>query len=82
LVTTHLFTTNHCEGLDRLALAECESALTPPMSIANTHSLQLKAGKSPATYQFSGAMDGLVWPSEGYIPHLGCLPMDIIETPE
>ena len=24
---THLFTTNHCEGLDRLALAECNSAL-------------------------------------------------------
>ena len=27
LVTTHLFTTNHCEGLDRMALAECEFAL-------------------------------------------------------
>jgi len=27
LVTTHLFTTNHCEGLDRKALAECESVL-------------------------------------------------------
>ena len=27
LVTTHLFTTNHCEGLYRMALAECESAL-------------------------------------------------------
>ena len=27
LVTTHLFATNHREGLDRMALAECESAL-------------------------------------------------------
>jgi len=27
LVTTHLFITNHCEGLYRMALAECESAL-------------------------------------------------------
>ena len=27
LVTTHLFTTNHCEGLDRMTLAKCESAL-------------------------------------------------------
>ena len=26
LVTTHLFATNHREGLDRMALAECESA--------------------------------------------------------
>jgi len=24
---THLFTTNRCEGLDRMALADCESAL-------------------------------------------------------
>ena len=27
LVTTHLFATNHREGLDRMALTECESAL-------------------------------------------------------
>ena len=27
LVTTHLVATNHREGLDRMALAECESAL-------------------------------------------------------
>ena len=27
ILTTHLFATNHREGLDRMALAECESAL-------------------------------------------------------
>ena len=80
ILTTHLFATNHREGLDRMALAECESALRQYVHreyfLAAVESRQ--GSRQRTNFQLIFRRDG--WPSLAVIPQLGCLPMDTMET--